>query len=89
MNIQEFIIKHPHFVWWNTNPETLSTEAIVEATLNFGNWEDVQEIIDILGKEEVARIFFIQTKQRRSNYHPKTKHFFTLYFHDYALRNSQ
>jgi len=88
MNIQEFVKNRPYFVWWTSDYDKLSQDAIVEATLNSGNWEDVQELIRILGKEKVAQIFFEQSHKDRPNYHPKTKHFFALYFHEYAPRNS-
>lgn len=84
MTIQQFIKKRRYLVWYVKNPEELSNEAIVEAVLNYGQWDDVQKMIKILGIQEVARIFREKSRQKRCNYHPKTKHYFNLYFNKYA-----
>lgn len=90
MTINKFIKKRPHLVWYTNNFSHLSSEAIVEAVLNCGDWQDVQEMIKIMGIKKVTRIFKIQTNKHRTriNYHPKTIHFFKLYFAHYAQRNS-
>ena len=88
MTAQDFIKNHPDFIWWTKDYGSLDESAVVEATLNFGDWADVQELIAIIGMENIARIFRMQTSRARSNYHPKTKHFFTLYFNAYAPGNS-
>lgn len=84
MRLNEFIKKRPRLIWYTKNYDGLSAESIVEATLNYGNWDDVQGLIKILGVKKTARIFFKQTAQKRSNYHKKTKHYFALYFKEYA-----
>ena len=82
--LRDYIAKRETFVWYVDDPRTLSDEAIVEATLNYGDWDDVQEVIRILGIEKVAHIFKDQTRRTRSNYYPKTRNFFSLYFDKYA-----
>lgn len=86
MTIKEFIKKRKYLVWYVKDVTKLNNEAIVEAVLNYGNWDDVQKMIKILGIKEVARIFRAQTspKRMRINYHPKTAHFFKLYFNRHA-----
>ena len=86
MKINEFIKKRPHLIWYTKNYDGLNAEAIVEATLNYGNWEDVQTLIKIMGIKGVARIFKAQTSPNRMriNYHSKTAHFFNLYFKRHA-----
>ncbi|HHD92187.1 MAG TPA: hypothetical protein ENL06_01005 [Candidatus Portnoybacteria bacterium] len=60
--------------------------SILEATLNYGDWDDVQELFKIIGLKRAAKIFRQQTAldRRRCNYHPKTKHYFNLYFNKYV-----
>lgn len=86
MTIKEFIKKRKHLIWYTNNFDNLDDEAIVEATLNYGDWDDVQKLIKILGIKNVARIFRTQTGKSRGriNYHPKTAHYFKLYFNKYA-----
>jgi len=85
-DIHEFIKKRKHLIWWTKNWDGLDDEAIVEAVLNYGDWDDVQELFDILGIKRVAEIFREQTapERMRCNYHLKTKHYFNLYFNKYV-----
>lgn len=82
--IINFIKKRPYLIWWVKNYERLNDEAIVEATLNFGSWEDVQKLLKILGLKKTADIFKKQIKQKRCNYALKSKNFFSLYFKHHA-----
>lgn len=82
--IQKFIKQRPYLVWYVKDPNRLNDEAIVEHVLNYGNWEDVRKMIDILGVKKTAKIFSKQAKQKRCNYHKKTKSYFTLYFNKHA-----
>lgn len=85
--LKQFIIQRKYFVWWVKDPGKLGPKSIVEATLNYGNWKDVQELISIMGINEVARIFRENSKPSaigRQNYDKATKNYFNLYFNKYA-----
>ena len=84
MTIHDFIKKRKHLIWYVRDYDSLSAESIVEATLNYGNWDDVQKLIKILGVKKTARIFYKQAAQKRCNYHEKSKHYFSLYFKEHA-----
>jgi len=73
-----------YLVWYVKNPEDLPLESIVEHTLNYGNWDDVQTLIKIAGIKRVAEIFRKQTTGSRLNYGPKIVNYFNLYFNKYA-----
>ena len=81
-----FISDRKHFIWYVRDYRALNEEAVVEATLNYGNWNDVQELIGILGIEHVARIFRKQmiTGRQRGNYYRDIANYFTLYFNKYV-----
>jgi len=83
-DIHEFIAQRKHLVWYVKDPRALDNDAIVEAVLNYGDWNDVQEMLRILGIKEVARIFFAHAEQPRCNYRPEIAHYFALYFTKYA-----
>jgi len=85
-DIHEFIKKRKHLIWWTKNWDGLDDEAIVEAVLNYGDWDDVQELFDILGIKRVAEIFREQTapERMRCNYRSDIKHYFNLYFNKHA-----
>ena len=87
MTIHDFIKARPYLIWWVKNYDALDAEAIVEATLNYGTWEDVQTLIGILGIQKVAQIFREKSQPSamgRQNYFPEIKNYFNLYFHKYA-----
>ena len=87
MELKTFIEKRPHLIWYTKNYENLSPESIVEAVLNYGDWNDVQTLIKILGMKEVAQIFWKKSKPSkigRQNYRPEIINYFNLYFNKYA-----
>ncbi|MDO8509887.1 MAG: hypothetical protein Q7S24_01970 [bacterium] len=91
MTISDLIKSKPSLLWYIKDKTKISPQAVVEAVLNYGDWSDVQNIIKILGLKKTAGIFFQQTdpKKNRCNYHPKTKHYFNLYFKKYAPGNTR
>lgn len=84
MQLGIFIKKRPYLIWYTRNYEGLSPESIVEATLNYGDWDDVQTLIKIIGIKKTARIFRKQISGWRTNYYPQIQHYFKLYFNKYA-----
>lgn len=84
MKAQDLIKKKPYLLWYTKNYDALSDEAVVEAILNDGDFDDVKKLITILGIKKVAAIFRKQMKSPRCNYDPKIKNYFSLYFKKYA-----
>lgn len=84
MKVQDLIKKKPYLVWYTKKYDALSDEAVVEAILNYGDFDDVKKLITILGIKKVAAIFRKQIKNPRCNYDVKIKHYFSLYFKQYA-----
>ena len=84
MTIHQFIQKRPYLVWYVKDINKLSKESIVEHVLNYGNWDDVQTMIKILGIKKVAEIFRKKSKEKRCNYRPEIKNYFRLYFNKYV-----
>lgn len=85
-DLKKFIQKRKNLFWYIKDTINLSEESAVEHILNYGDWNDVQILIKILGIKKVAKIFREQTssKRMRINYDLKVKHYFTLYFKEYA-----
>ncbi|MBI2439471.1 MAG: hypothetical protein HYV45_02635 [Candidatus Moranbacteria bacterium] len=82
--LHQFIQSRSHLVWYAGNLEHLSEDSIVEHTLNYGTWKDVQELIHILGVKRVALDFHQKASLPRTNYRPEIKNFFQLYFDHHA-----
>ena len=83
-NSQSFLEKHRNYFWDFGDLKKISEEKVVERTLNFGSLKSIRELICILGKERVARIFFTQISQKRDNYQVKIKNYFQIIFREYA-----
>ncbi len=87
MTIGDFVKKRKHLFWSTRNYDGLSPGAVVEGILNYGDWDDVQGMIKILGMQKTAQVFRRQStpdKFGRQNYRPEIKHYFTLYFDKHA-----
>lgn len=87
MTIGDFVKKRKYLFWSTKNYDGLSAEAVVEAILNYGNMNDVRELISLLGMQKVAKIFYDKSKKSkvgRQNYRPEVKNYFQLYFQKYA-----
>lgn len=84
MVIGDFVKKRKHLFWSTKNYDNLSSEAVVESVLNYGDMNDVRELIALLGMREVAKIFRENTNRTRVNYDPKIVHYFSLFFQKYA-----
>ena len=82
--LYDFISERKYLIWYVKDYRALNEEAIVEATLNYGDWKDVQKLIRILGIKRVAEIFRMQVSRPRKNYRSEVSHYFSLYFDKYA-----
>ena len=68
-------------IFWDVDIKQLNDEAVTERVLNYGNIHSVKKLFELYGLKKVKKIFFAQIKRKRSNYHPQTANYFTLYFH--------
>ncbi|MBI4090569.1 MAG: hypothetical protein HY422_00945 [Candidatus Komeilibacteria bacterium] len=84
MKVQDIIKKKPYLIWYTKNYDGLNDEAVVEAVLNYGDWDDVRTLISILGMKKVASIFQQQIIRPRNNYYPEIRNYFQLYFKKHA-----
>ena len=84
MDIHTFIKQRKHLVWDTNDYNALDEVAIVEATLNYGTWDDFLELSHIIGIKRIADIFRAHAFQKRNNYYPKVRNYFNLYFAKYA-----
>jgi hypothetical protein len=64
----------------------------LEHVLNYGDWDDVQKMIKILGMRKTARIFrrkSMLSKVGRQNYRPEIIRYFNMYFNKHVRQNAQ
>ncbi len=87
MTVANFVKARPYLFWYVKEKSKVSDEAVVEAGLNYGDWDDVQKLIKILGIKKTAEIFRKKSKKSkigRTNYRPEIINYFGLYFKKYA-----
>ncbi|MBR3302808.1 MAG: hypothetical protein IKI67_01300 [Bacteroidales bacterium] len=86
MTRSALINKHKVLFWYTPEDkkEAISDALLVETLLNYGTLNDIRELIETLGLENVARIFFSASGRQKGNYTPQIRHYFTLVFNRYA-----
>lgn len=82
--IHEFMKQRKHLIWYVKDTDQLDDRSIVEHVLNYGQWDDVMEMIRIMGIERAAAVFRQWAFVPRSNYYPQIANYFRLYFNKYA-----
>ena len=80
MTVNAIIKNKPYLAWYIKDPENLSEQSVLEHVLNYGNWEDVQQFIKIKGMEGSAKLFNKTLKNKRVNFSPEIKSYFSRYF---------
>ena len=84
MKPQDIIKNKPYLAWDVKDPDKLSDSSVLEHVLNYGNWDDVQRYIKIVGLKDTASLFTKRSQQSRSNYLPEIVYFFRNYFRKHA-----
>lgn len=88
MTARETYIRRRRPLFWSVSDDKLadiSDELLVESILNYGTLDDVRELIQLLGLQETAAIFYKTAANRpRHNYFPEAANFFRLYFNRHA-----
>lgn len=87
-NLQNLIKSKPYLVWNTKDYGMLDEEAIAEAILNYGSWEDVKTYHNIVGLPRAKEIFDALTTKKRSNIKPRVYRYFSLYYKKHASRHS-
>ena len=84
--IKSYIRERRDLFWYTKEDqkEKISLDFLVETILNYGSLEDAKKLFALIGIKETASIFLKNSRKDRSNYLPKVKNFFTLYFERHA-----
>ena len=87
--IKHFIREHSNLFWYTPEDkkEEISQELLIETILNYGNLDEVRQLINIMGIERLSEIFFSLQGRKKLNYYPEIYHFFSLLFKKYAPGN--
>ena len=77
--LQKFAQDHRFYWWWVADVTKLSESSLIEGTLNFGDFEDKKEIIELIGPQKVKKEFHRMVTMPRSNIRPEVASYWTAY----------
>jgi hypothetical protein len=86
MTRAEFIEKHKSLFWYIKKDKIplISNEVLVEFIFNYGTWEDVKDLIKIIGFQELKAVYEATTDRKIGNYHPEIYNYLELIVNKYA-----
>ncbi|GHT00604.1 hypothetical protein FACS189421_12820 [Bacteroidia bacterium] len=84
--LKDFIQQHQVLFWYSPGDksETVNDELLVETIINYGTLNDIRDLFQIMGLQNVATIFRQMTGRKRLNIYPELRNYFDLYFNKYA-----
>ncbi|PKP47641.1 MAG: hypothetical protein CVT94_10770 [Bacteroidetes bacterium HGW-Bacteroidetes-11] len=84
--IRSFINEHRNLFWYipADKKEELSHELIVETIFNYGNLNDIRQLVNILGIKRLTEIYNGINGRKRLNYYPEVFNLFSLIIRKYA-----
>jgi hypothetical protein len=88
-DIKQFIAEHSNLFWYTPDDKKkdISHDFLVETVFNSGSLDDIRQLINILGMEQLSVIFFRTKGRKRLNYYPEIYNFFSLLVKKYAQGN--
>lgn len=90
-DIKNLIAENKDLFWFipEHKKSDISIDVLVEFVLNYGDYDACRHLLNTLGTETVADVFFnhLQSKRRGGNYFPEIAHYFTQYFQRHAPRS--
>lgn len=86
MTRAEFIKKNAHLFWYIKKEAipNIGNEVLVEFIFNYGTWDDVKELIKIIGFNELKRVYDGITDRKIGNYIPEIYNWMGLIVKKYA-----
>lgn len=86
MTRDELIQKNKHLFWYIKKESlyNISDDVLVEFIINYGEMEAVKELIQVLGMENLKKVYKNITGKRVGNYLPASLHFLKLIVERYV-----
>ena len=86
MDRTQFIQAHAPLFWYTPEDKKteISDELLVETILNEGTLADYKSLLQVLGGQRLAEVFFSAKGRQKKNYYPEIYHFFSLLLKQYV-----
>jgi len=90
-SLHQLVVENRPLFWSVPQSElgNINRESVVETILNFGSLKSVRQLFEVIGTDQVAKIFASQQSLKRNNYFPRVSHYFNLYFEAHVPKYSQ
>jgi len=82
--VQDIIKAKPYLAWFTSQYNQLSAAAVLEQIINYGDWDDVQAYIKLVGMKKTAAIYLTTINKPKNNYQPIYKNYFDKFFKAHA-----
>lgn len=82
--LQSFARGHRMYWWWVPDVTKLSEDAIVEGTMNYGDFADKKKLLSILGPRKFRNNLTKLIKNPRSSIRPETASYWLDYLASHA-----
>jgi hypothetical protein len=76
----QIVKERPYLWWWVKDTWNLSLESVVQGVLANGDMDDIERLFQLVGREQVKKIFLKQISRPRHNYRRQTVNFFRKVF---------
>ena len=88
-DIKHFIRERSNLFWYipADKKEEISHELLVETIFNYGNLNDLRQLIMIMGIEQLSDIFSGIKGRKKLNYYPEMYNFYSVLINKYAHSN--
>ena len=85
-DIKHFIRERSNLFWYipANKKEEISHELLVETIFNYGDLNDVRQLIMIMGIEQLSDIFSGIKGRKKLNYYPEMYHFYSVLINKYV-----
>ncbi len=74
------LVKKKKLLWYVKDYGQMSMAGILEAVLSYGSWNEVNQLIKLIGKRKLGLVYNQLLSQSRVNLRPETVNYFNLYF---------
>ncbi len=86
IEIKQYIKSRSNLFWYipENKKEEICPELLIETIFNYGTLDDARELFELMGIENVAKVFFALKGRKKHNYYPEIYNFFSLILQHHA-----
>ena len=79
-SLSQILVDRPDLNWFSPDVASLSEETALETILAYGQWEDIEQAVNLVGKKNLTNVYLKVRNKPRNILSPKTRSYFDLFF---------